>query len=343
MDVSNSTTNYIKDNKLERSIFVMTVYTIFGVMSLVSNGVVIICAYYVHNRSCGTKICANISLSNILASVVVLPIHGQGDAWLLRERMCLVIQVVTTTWRVSILFLTLLAVLESYKRMLRHYRKRHTAGTDKIWTDTKIIIAWMCACAIGLFSFFFTFIKPSRPLCVLYQHSYPALVQAYFSFIVLIFLIMLGIAICYMWLVRKQIKIENVYRTDPSPPEDSNEDLIFCRCGLLLFYAIFILWLPYIVYILYLSAWGEIYLNRTSYTTLKVLQVISFLSSLVQPSVTMRHNVQMGHFFRRLFVGRSLHNTNTRVAPADGDISPPEGSRRNSNPDVWGISTPPAL
>ena len=64
-----------------------------------------------------------------------------GDSWLMQEHMCLFWIVLTTTWRLTSLFLTMLALLEAYKRMERYYRKRGNFTPDR-WVggyQTKIV------------------------------------------------------------------------------------------------------------------------------------------------------------------------------------------------------------
>ena len=310
----------------DKNLAVILMYSISSVIAFILNGAVMLSAYLIRDRSCGTKISANISFNNILGSAIIVPLNGQGDSWLLQEHMCLFMIVLTTMWRLTALFLTLLALLEAYRRMYRHYRKRGPTNPNKNWTETKIIVAWMCACAMSLFSFLFSSIQ-RRPLCLPFQHSYVGLIQAYYGFILVCLLGMLALNLSYIYVVRKQTLLEETYRTGPAEsPQHGVADLSFCTCGLYVFHAIFLLWLPYIGYMLYLTPRQHKYQRKEyqdnigSYTGIKVLQSLSYATCLVQPAIVLKHNHQVTDYLKGRTRVKKILNANSRIGPAPHDL-----------------------
>lgn len=298
-DEMNNTTKLhvtsIVDIHLEHSIILVMFYMTIALMSIVANGIVVAATYFITNRSCGTKICLQLSLSHLVSGSIILTLQGQGDTWLLQNDLCIFKLVVSAFWRISIILFTFLATLESYVNTRRHLKRDQTARTPiKDWSGTKITIIWLCSLAIGLFSFFLSF-KTNSKVCISFQHSYKALVQIYYGFIFWMLLSMFFVNVLYVRLYKRQLQIQGVYQSNP-PPDLNKVELRFSRCSFKLFHVIVLLWLPYLIYAFCLSSIGSQYTktNEKSYQVLKVCHLTTFLSSLLQPSMIIRYNEEYG-------------------------------------------------
>ena len=298
MNTSNFTNNTIV-NKLSstNNILEITFFTSLAVPSVILNAIVFVAAFYVRNRSISTKFSVNLSISNLIAAVFIIPLYGQGDTWLLENNLCHAVLAILTSWRSSCVFLTTVFVFEGYMQMRRNYNvddeESRTHNKDCLNVKVLILLLWISAAALGLFSAMSISITDNS-LCTSYQHAHKELIFCYLTFIIIIpLLAMVCITVSHKRLSIRYFRSVGIY--GGTPRTSLHEDTQYAYCASRLFYAIILLWAPHTIYMYCIIAWDTktIYFSELMYKTIKTFQWLSYSSCLVQSLVIIKYNKQI--------------------------------------------------